>query len=256
MGDIGHHHADAIGNARPRRWRYVAALAAMTVLFVAGMLLPVRRWLGGVLEWVEGLDHWAPPVVAGLYVVATVLLLPGGILTMAAGFLFGVVTGTVAVSVGSTLGATVAFLVGRTVARDWVRHTVADRPRFAAIDRAVSEQGFTVVLLTRLSPVFPFNLQNYAYGLTGVAIWKYVLASWIGMLPGTVAYCYIGSGLRSLTEIAAGQTTGGWVQRAVFWGGLAATLAVVVFVTRVAGHAMKRAAPGTDHSAQTSERPQ
>ena len=90
-------------------------------------------------------------------------------------------------------------------------------------------------------------MQNYAYGLTSVKLWKYVLASWIGMLPGTLAYCYIGSGLRSLTEVASGQSGGGWVQRAFFWGGLAATILVVVVVTRIAQKAMKQAIPQTPH---------
>ena len=191
--------------------------------------------------------------MAAFYIVACVLLLPGGILTLAAGFLFGVVTGTITVSVGSTLGASAAFLVGRTFARDWVRKKVSNRPKFAAIDRAVGEQGFKIVLLTRLSPIFPFNMLNYAYGLTGVKLRQYFLASWIGMLPGTIAYCYIGSGLRSLTEVAAGQTEGGWVQRAFFWGGLVATLAVVVVVTRISQKAINRAMPNEHVQDQSKE---
>jgi uncharacterized membrane protein YdjX (TVP38/TMEM64 family) len=225
-------------------WIKLVVLALIVCgLAVASIFLPVKEYLIAMLEWTQGLGFWGPFFVAAFYILACVLLLPGGIITLAAGFLFGVVTGTITVSVGSTLGATAAFLVGRTFARDWVRRKVAGRPKFAAIDRAVGEQGFKIVLLTRLSPIFPFNMQNYAYGLTGVKLWKYMLASWIGMLPGTLAYVYIGSGLRSLTEVAAGEVEGGWVQRAFFWGGLAATLVVMVVVTRIASRAMKQAMP-------------
>ena len=201
----------------------------------------VKAFVISVLTWAENLGFWAPFIVAAFYVVACVFLLPGGIITIAAGFLFGVVTGTITVSVGSTLGASAAFLIGRSRARDWVRKKVSGHPKFEAIDRAVGEQGFKIVLLTRLSPIFPFNLQNYAYGLTGVKLWKYTLASWIGMLPGTVAYVYIGSGLESLTEAATGQTQDDIVGRVFFWGGLVATIVVMVVVTRIAQKAMKKA---------------
>lgn len=238
--------SDGSAHGPKRRWGKLLVLGVILVVLVAASIfLPVKDYVIAVLEWTQGLGFWGPFFVAAFYILACVLLLPGGIITLAAGFLFGVVAATITVSVGSTLGASAAFLVGRTFARDWIRRKMAGRPKFEAIDRAVGEQGFKIVLLTRLSPVFPFNMQNYAYGLTGVKLWKYTLASWIGMLPGTLAYCYIGSGLRSLTEVAAGQTEGGWVQRAFFWGGAAATIIVVAVVTRVAQKAMKRAVPGT-----------
>lgn len=231
------------------RWiKVVALVLVLAGLAAASVLLPVKDYTLAVLEWTEGLGAWAPPFLAAFYVVACVLMLPGGVITLAAGFLFGVVTGTITVSAGSTLGACAAFLVGRRFARDWVRKKVSGRPKFAAIDRAVGEQGFRIVLLTRLSPIFPFNLQNYAYGLTDVPLWKYALASWIGMIPGTVAYVYIGSGLRSLAEAAAGEVEGGWTGRIFFWGGLAVSLAVMVVVTRIAQKAMKHAVPQDDRN--------
>lgn len=223
-----------------RNWLKLIILVVIVAgLVLASFFLPVKQYVMSVLEWTQGLGFWGPVVVAAFYVLACVLMLPGGIITMAAGFLFGVLMGTITVSIGSTLGAAAAFVVGRTFARDWVRKKVSGNAKFSAIDRAVGEQGFKIVLLTRLSPIFPFNMQNYAYGLTGVKLWTYVLASWIGMLPGTLAYCYIGSGLRSLTEAATGQTEGGWVQKVFFWGGLVATFIVVVVVTRIARRAMR-----------------
>ena len=230
--------------ARPRagRWRVIALVAAIAVLIAATILLPVKDYLVSLLDWTGGLGIWAPIVVAAFYVIACVLFLPGSILTLGAGLLFGVLVGTVTVSVGSTLGACAAFIVGRTLGRDWVRAKVASRPRFAAIDAAVADQGFKIVLLTRLSPIFPFNMLNYAYGLTKVKFWKYALASWIGMIPGTVMYVYLGSGLRSLTEVAAGEVTSP-LQRVLFFVGLAVTVVVVVFVTHVARKALREQIP-------------
>ena len=239
-----------------RHWGKLIVLGIILAgLTVASLLLPIKDYVIAMLEWTQGLGFWGPFFMAAFYIVACVLLLPGGILTLAAGFLFGAVMGTITVSVGSTLGASAAFLVGRTFARDWIRRKVTGRSKFEAIDRAVGEQGFKIVLLTRLSPIFPFNMLNYAYGLTGVKLWTYVLASWIGMLPGTLAYCYIGSGLRSLTEVAAGKSEGGWVQRVFFWGGLAATIVVVIVVTRIAQKAMRQTIQETDPSDMEEARP-
>jgi len=212
-------------------------------LIAAAFLLPVKDWLIKALEWTQGLGYLAPVVVVAFYVVACVLLLPGSVLTLGAGLLFGVVDGTVTVSVGSTLGACAAFLVGRTVARDYVSAKVARNEKFAAIDNAVGRQGLKIVLLTRLSPIFPFNLLNYAFGLTKISFWKYALGSWIGMLPGTVMYVYFGAGLRSLAQLAAGEVERGPAQRLFFWFGMAATIVVTVFVTRLARKALKQAVP-------------
>jgi uncharacterized membrane protein YdjX (TVP38/TMEM64 family) len=211
------------------------------VLYAASRLLPIKDYLVSLLQWADGLGVWGPVVVVASYVVACVLLLPGSVLTLGAGFLFGVLEGTITVSIGSTLGACAAFLVGRTVARGWVERKVSGDPRFAAIDRAVGGQGFKIVLLTRLSPIFPFNLQNYGYGLTQVRFWDYALASWIGMVPGTVMFVYFGAAAGSLAEVAAGQVEGGAAQRIFFWVGLVVTLCVAAVVTRIARRALRQA---------------
>jgi uncharacterized membrane protein YdjX (TVP38/TMEM64 family) len=179
--------------------------------------------------------------VVGLYIVACLLFIPGSLLTLGAGFLFGVVWGTITVSIGSTLGATAAFLVGRTLARAWIEQKVANSSKFQAIDRAVGSQGFKIVLLTRLSPLFPFNLLNFAFGLTSVSLSRYVLASWIGMLPGTLMYVYLGSAAKSLADLAAGKVEGGWEQRVLFGVGLVVTVVVTVIVTRIARSALREA---------------
>lgn len=220
----------------------VIVIAVVAVVF----LLPVKDWLIRGLEWTEGLGFWGAFLVAAFYIVACVLFLPGSVLTLGAGVLFGVFVGTITVSVGSTLGACAAFLVGRTVARNWISAKMARNEKFSAIDTAVGEQGLKIVLLTRLSPIFPFNLLNYAFGLTKIPFWQYALGSWIGMLPGTVMYVYFGASLRSLAELSTGQVETGSAGQAFFVAGLAATIVVTVFVTRVARNALKQAVPKTE----------
>src|SRR5262249_61840093 len=142
---------------------------------------------------------WGRGLRARASLPATVFAVPGSLITLGAGAAFGLIRGTLAVSAGSTLGAAAAFLLGRTLARGWVEHKVANKPRFRALDQAIGAEGFKIVLLLRLSPVFPFNVLNYALGLTRVSFRSYLVASWIGMLPGTVMYVYLGAALGSLT---------------------------------------------------------
>ena len=227
---------------RGKLWRLIALVVAVAALGVAAKLLPVKGYFESALEWTEGVGFWGPLAVGAFYVVACVFLLPGSILTIAAGALFGAFWGTVTVSISSTLGASAAFLVGRTLARDWVAQKVAANPKFAAIDEAVGREGFKIVLLTRLSPIFPFNLLNYGYGLTKVGLGKYALASWIGMLPGTVMYVYIGSTLRSLAEVFAGRQKG-WADYVFVGVGVALAIVVAVLVARVARRALRQAVP-------------
>ena len=157
-------------------------------------------------------------------------------LTLGAGAVFGVVWGSIYVSIASTLGATAAFLVGRYLARDAIARKIEGSERFAVIDKAVAKEGWKIVGLTRLSPVFPFTLLNYAFGLTQVKLRDYMLASWIGMMPGTVMYVYLGS----LAKAPTGEhprTTGEW---ALYGVGLLATVVVTVFVTCIAKKALAR----------------
>ena len=201
---------------------------------LAAKYLHVQDSLKEALDWIGKLGPWGPVIFVGLYVVATVLFVPGSVLTLGAGAVFGVVLGSVCVSISATLGATAAFLVGRYLAREAIARKIEKNEKFATIDRAVADEGWKIVLLTRLSPVFPFTLLNYAFGLTRVKLSHYVLASWIGMMPGTVMYVYLGS----LVNVGAGhrqRTTGEWVLYGV---GLLATVAVTVFVTRLARKAL------------------
>ncbi len=220
-------------------WRKWILLGVMGVAaIVVASLSDVRALLRDALDWIEQLGPWGPILFVLIYVVATVLLVPGSALTLGAGAVFGVVRGTLIVSLASTLAATAAFLVGRYLARDAIARKIERNEKFAAIDKAVADEGWKIVLLTRLSPVFPFSLLNYAFGLTRVRLSHYVLASWIGMLPGTVMYVYLGS----LAQIGAGErmrTPGEWVLYGV---GLLATVVITVFVTRLARNALEQRA--------------
>jgi pyruvate/2-oxoglutarate dehydrogenase complex dihydrolipoamide dehydrogenase (E3) component/uncharacterized membrane protein YdjX (TVP38/TMEM64 family) len=206
--------------------------------------LHIQDLLKAALDWIGKLGPWGPVTFIGLYVVATVLFLPGSVLTLGAGAVFGVAFGSVYVSISATLGAMAAFLVGRYLARDAIVRKIEKNEKFATIDRAVAQEGWKIVLLTRLSPVFPFTLLNYAFGLTRVKLSHYVLASWIGMIPGTVMYVYLGS----LVNVGAGhrqRTTGEWILYGV---GLLATVIVTVFVTRVAREALAKKIGGNGAS--------
>lgn len=232
-----------------RKSRVAILLSLAAAIGAALMLLPVKQYLQELLQAVRAMGAWGPVILALVYVVATVFMIPGSIMTLGAGFLFGVAIGTVTVSLGSVAGASAAFLIGRTVARGWVEEKVAQNRRFRALDEAIGREGFKIVLLIRLSPVFPFVFTNYALALTRICFRDFVLASWIGMLPGTLLYVYLGSTLKSLAELASGGYHGGTAQNVFFALGLAATFVVTVVITRVARAALKQAAPlDNDHA--------
>ena len=196
--------------------------------------------LRDILTWIESLGVIGIFAYILFYIIATVAFLPGSVLTLGAGLLFGVVSGSIYVFIAATLGATVAFLVGRYLARGWVAKRISGNPNFVAIDKAVAQEGFKIVLLTRLSPIFPFNLLNYAFGITGVSLKDYVLGS-MGMIPGTIMYVYIGSVAGSIaligTEAQPSNPTMQWAIRII---GFMATVAVTIYVTRLARKALSQ----------------
>ena len=202
-------------------------------------------WLQEALQWVESLESIGIVAFIALYIVATVAFLPGSVLTLGAGVVFGVVQGSFCVFVGATLGATLAFLVGRYLARDWVAKKISENAKFRAIDEAVGREGFKIVLLTRLSPVFPFNLLNYAFGITKVSLKDYFLAC-VGMIPGTIMYVYLGSLAGNLALIGTeNQPTNPTVQWAIRIIGFIATIAVTLYVTQIARKALSESIEDT-----------
>ena len=220
----------------------LAIRAAAVVALVAALLLFGQRVAGYLPEfsaWVNGLGLWGPVVFVLGYAVATVAFIPGSLLTLAGGAIFGLGEGTAFVFAGASLGATGAFLASRYLVRGAVERRVAAEPRFASIDRAVGREGFKIVVLLRLTPVVPFVLLNYALGLTRVKLSHYV-GAFVGMFPATLLYVYYGKVLGDVAEVAAGveveQGWGTWVATGI---GLAATVAVIVVVTRIARRALR-----------------
>lgn len=213
----------------------VAALG----VFAAVRLLPVNEWLGTFQRWVAGAGPWGPLLYGLVYVACALLFVPGALLTIGAGLVFGVVKGTVIVSVASTTTAALAFLIARHLARGRVEAMARRNPKFEAIDRAIAEGGWKVVALLRLSPVVPFSLSNYLYGLTPVRFLPYVVTSWAAMLPGTVLYVWLGAAGRAAADAGRGHARGPW-EWALLAVGLAATIVVTVLLTRAARRQLEK----------------
>jgi uncharacterized membrane protein YdjX (TVP38/TMEM64 family) len=139
-------------------------------------------------DWISSLGVWGPFVFVLLYIAAVIAALPGAAITIAGGTLFGSVAGVILVSIASTIGASLAFLIARYLARDFVLRKLAANETFRQLDRLTLEHGAAVVAITRLVPLFPFDILNYGFGLTAISFRTYVFWSWLCMLPGTILY--------------------------------------------------------------------
>lgn len=234
--------SEAVGSGN-RKLRLVVRVAVAAAL-VAALLLFGRRvaaYLPEFTAWVDGLGVWGPLVFVLGYAVATVAFIPGSLLTLAGGAIFGLVEGTALVFVGACLGATAAFVASRYLVRGAIEKRVSAEPRFAAIDRAVGRQGFRIVLLLRLTPVVPFVLLNYALGLTRVRLRDYV-GAFVGMLPATLLYVYYGKAIGDVAQVAAGvEGERSPADYALMVLGLVATVAVVTIIVRIAKRALAEA---------------
>jgi uncharacterized membrane protein YdjX (TVP38/TMEM64 family) len=219
--------------------RVVIVLAVVAGLLVFGRRLASH--LPAFASWVEGLGALGPLVFIAGYAAAVVAFVPGSVLTLAGGALFGLAEGILYVFTAAVLGSTVSFLLARHVARDVVARRIEGDARFHAIDRAIGDQGRRIVFLLRLSPVFPFSLLNYALGLTRVRLVDYLVAS-LGMLPGTAVYVYLGKLAGDVVAVAGGAgKQRGLAEWALLGVGLAATVVVTLQITRIARRALDQA---------------
>lgn len=215
------------------------------------LVLPLRQWFLLLQGHIEALGPLGPLVVIVAYVLLTVLLIPGSALTLGTSTIFGLWKGLVIVLIGANLGALSSFLLARTTMREKVARWAEANPSFAALDRAIGQNGFKMVFLARLSPVFPFTLLNYLLGLTNVRTPAYILANLVGMLPGTFLYVYLGATAGdALTGNMATGTT--WGQQGLKVIGLLATVAIVIIITRSARKALAQA-EAANNSAQPVE---
>jgi uncharacterized membrane protein YdjX (TVP38/TMEM64 family) len=229
---------DSAATAASSKWRKLLWLVAVAVVIGLAIYFKIpaalQHGLKDALNWIASLGTWGPIIFIAVYVLACVLFVPGSVLTLGAGALFGVVKGSIYTSIGATLGATCAFLVGRYLARDWITKRIGTNPKFKAIDDAVATEGWKIVGLIRLAPIFPFTLINYAFGLTRVSLRDYVLASWIAMMPGTVMYVYFGSVLGDLAKLDKGVQS----PPVLKWIIGILTVLVTIYITRFARKAL------------------
>jgi uncharacterized membrane protein YdjX (TVP38/TMEM64 family) len=231
---------------------FVPLVASPAVAADAGGGLALLGWLQQqlvqTLNWIDGLGAIAPVVFILLYIVITVAFWPASIVTLGAGVVFGVVKGSLLVFVGAMLGAMAAFLVGRYVARDWVARKIAGNPKFQAVDEAIGREGRKIIFLLRLSPIFPFNLLNYALGLSRISLKDYAIGT-TGILPGTIMYVYLGHLVGDLATLGTGDEMQNPQAAMVRWVvnivGLLATIAVTVYITRLAQRALNESLPAS-----------
>ena len=219
-------------------WKWIALGLGLVLLSVAISFLPVKDWVKTFTDWIRHLGLAGAFIFIGVYALAAVAFLPGAIFTIAAGLVYGIAGGTAVALTGATLGAGLAFLVARYLVRGRMEKFAQKNKKFGAIDQAIGQQGWKIVGLLRLSPLIPFNVSNYFYGITSIGFWPYLLASAVGMLPGTLLYAYLGAiGQAGLSGGQKGHSPLEWT----FLGlGLLATIGVTIFVSRIAKNALKK----------------
>lgn len=229
--------------------RKIGLLVLLLAAIIIGLWsLPAGQWMNQLQTRVKALGPLGPFAYVLVYIATTLLLIPGSLLTIGAGGIFGFALGLAVVVAGANLGALCAFLLTRSLLRWKVARWAAANPKFAALDRAIGRDGFKMVLLSRLSPVFPFTLLNYMLGLTTVRTGTYVLANLIGMLPGSFLYVYIGVTAHEAISSSSG-APGAW-KLLLKIVGLLATIAIVVLITRMAKRAIAQAEENTDTNPQ------
>ena len=214
----------------------ILGVVVLAAFIVAVRLLPLGEWIGSFQSWVKDLGAIGYVVYVLVYIVFCIFFLPASVLTFGAGAVFGFVKGTIVVVIGATLGATASFLLGRTIMRRRIEAMTASNPKFRALDRAIAREGGKIVFLIRLAPVFPFAFINFAFGLTGVRLLPYVLATFLGIIPVTLAFVYIAdTATRTVTADMDATRT------AIRIAGIVFAIIATAFVTRVALRAVRRA---------------
>jgi len=241
-----------VNQGRRSGWQLVL-LALAVGAAVAAFVIWRERIPAGV-AWLQGRGLAGAVLVGLVYALATVLLLPASVLTLGVGFVYGPLWGTLIVSPASVLGASAAFLLGRTLLRERVRARVAGKPRWQALFRAIDARGLRILVLTRLSPLFPFVLLNYAFGLTRVRLLPFVCGSALAMLPGTVLYVWLGSTLEDAAQVLGGAPDVGTAGRVLKFAGLLATAGVTIYVTRLAQRTLREEAPDLAAAGRGDER--
>ena len=212
------------------------ALLVIAAIVMAWHFLPVSQWLRAFQAYVKNLGALGYVVYTIVYAICVVAFIPASILTLGAGAIFGFVGGTIVVVIGATIGATLAFLLARTVMRRRIEKMTASNAKFRALDRAIANEGMKIVFLVRLAVVFPFTWVNYAFGLTAIPLWRYVLATFLGIIPATAAFVFASS---AAAKAATGETSN--ITKIVYISGGVIAIIVSVLIGRIATRAIKRA---------------
>ena len=232
----------------------IVLAAAFLALAYSLYALPFADWIAGLVAWGQQHPVLGPATYIVCIIAATVLFVPGSGSMMIAGFLFGLLPGIVYAAIAISAGAQSAFLVGRRGARHWVEHKVAGNPKLEAIEMGLQEEAFLIVVLTRLSLVIPFNLLNYAYGITSVRSRTHLIATAVGMLPAVALYVYLGTLARDLGQVLSGEATPSELGYWLLGAGLAGIAILTWAIHRAATRALERhLPPQSGHEADQTE---
>ncbi|KAB2039893.1 hypothetical protein ES319_D02G042300v1 [Gossypium barbadense] len=222
--------------------RIALLLVLLAAIVYACFTLPIEAILKDFLLWVEkDLGPWGPLVLAVAYIPLTVLAVPASVLTLGGGYLFGLLLGFISDSIGATVGAGAAFLLGRTIGRSLVVTRLKDYPQFRLVAIAIQRSGFKIILLLRLAPLLPFSMLNYLLSVTPVSLGEYLLASWLGMVPITLALVYVGTTLKDLSDVTHGWNEFSTARWAFLILGLVVSVVLMICVTKVAKTALDKA---------------
>ena len=208
--------------------------------FLATTICHPQELLHQTLDLIQHIGWIGSVAFILLYICATIFLVPGSILTLGAGVVFGIFWGSIYVLCGALIGETCAFLLGRYLVRDWISNKVEQNQAFFSLNQAIADEGLKIILLTRLSPIFPFSLLNYAFGVTGISLRDYFLGS-IGMIPMTITYVYLGSLAEDLASIGeTSQLAHPHLQWTIRIFGFIATIVATIYLTRTARQALNK----------------
>ncbi|MBA2485430.1 MAG: TVP38/TMEM64 family protein [Nitrospira sp.] len=232
----------------PFPWPWVVLGLVVIALVFAWWALPVSEWTERFRQWITGLGHLGYLLFALVYIVGAVFLVPETPLSIAGGLAFGAWAIPLVVF-SATVGASLAFLLARYVAYHHVERQIRDRPKFKAVHEAIGNDGWKIVLLLRLSPVVPFNLQNYFFGITNIPFWHYAGATGVGIIPGTCLYVYLGV----MGQVVTRADSIGMLRWIFLALGLIATIVVTIMVSRKAKATLDRAGLGTPHGRSSDQ---
>nr|AFK33422.1 unknown [Medicago truncatula] len=228
--------------AWPNALKITLLLLLVSAIVVACFTLPIEKILKDFLIWVDqDLGPWGPLALAVAYIPLTILAVPASVLTLGGGYLFGLPVGIVADSVGATIGAVAAFLLGGTIGKSFVASKLKDYPQFKSVSIATQRSGFKIVFLLRLVPLLPYNILNYLLSVTPVPLWEYTLASWLGMMPLTVALVYAGTTLKDISDVTHGWGEFSKTRWAMIIFSLVISVVMMICVTKVAKSALDKA---------------